>query len=647
MAEAIAALGVIASVAQLADYGFKLSIKLYSFSETVYTADRSIKSISNDVSLTSTVLKELCQIIESDDAHVVSENAILATKQTVDECLKIFGDLDEALNKSLSNMGKLEKGESEKQKKVNRGTMTFERLKWPFKQSKMELLRSNLDRLKASLTLMLQVLSYARDVSSRKQAQSSLEYQRQMIESLARSERAMKRKYYALQHALEEQNRHEPVIPAINASVNITGSRDVNEEPPDYNSAPVRSSNPVGELLLCFKLLHSLLESSVPSGGVSSMKHEIVTQAQMAIQDLGVNKIQKQYGAQSLDVKVEALKTLQMRLKNLVKVDHLNGFVSEEIVDQEENFDAMGNKIVSSKKAKKLTSAELRKKKKERMSRRKRGDEVFSDEEDENDEAGQHVKYTMRERVLESEDTVRGTLKPVESSGLAGERPSDLRVRTSSREREKLPRYDDRYEERRTSHSIYSSSDSLPLLSNHEKEKLPAYDEGGAASLPPTTLHPKTSDIMQAQMHETVAIMRQHVAKVSERGERLDSLQDHTDSLQMSAQAFRRAANRQRPGPWTRAYRGVAQSIASAGTASYKSIQNLSESIYEAGSVLFAEPEEDEAEQSDIYLPAAVELSESDEELEKDGKIIDDLLSQWTTLPARGRGSPIGDNASS
>jgi elongation factor 3 len=48
--------------------------------------------------------------------------------------------------------------------------------------------------------------------------------------------------------------------------------------------------------------------------------------------------------------------------------------------EEEEKFDAMGNKIVSTKKAKKLTSAELRKKKKDRMARRKRGEEVFSDE---------------------------------------------------------------------------------------------------------------------------------------------------------------------------------------------------------------------------------------------------------------------------
>jgi elongation factor 3 len=50
--------------------------------------------------------------------------------------------------------------------------------------------------------------------------------------------------------------------------------------------------------------------------------------------------------------------------------------------EEEEKFDAMGNKIVSTKKKAKLTSSEARKKKKERMARRKRGEEVFSDEDE-------------------------------------------------------------------------------------------------------------------------------------------------------------------------------------------------------------------------------------------------------------------------
>jgi elongation factor 3 len=50
--------------------------------------------------------------------------------------------------------------------------------------------------------------------------------------------------------------------------------------------------------------------------------------------------------------------------------------------DEEEKFDAMGNKIESQTKKKKLSASELRKKKKDRMARRKRGEDVFSDEDD-------------------------------------------------------------------------------------------------------------------------------------------------------------------------------------------------------------------------------------------------------------------------
>ncbi|KAK4097813.1 ARM repeat-containing protein [Parathielavia hyrcaniae] len=50
--------------------------------------------------------------------------------------------------------------------------------------------------------------------------------------------------------------------------------------------------------------------------------------------------------------------------------------------EEEEKFDAMGNKIESTKKKAKLTSAEARKKKKERMARRKRGEEVFSEDDE-------------------------------------------------------------------------------------------------------------------------------------------------------------------------------------------------------------------------------------------------------------------------
>jgi elongation factor 3 len=48
--------------------------------------------------------------------------------------------------------------------------------------------------------------------------------------------------------------------------------------------------------------------------------------------------------------------------------------------EEEDTYDAMGNKI-EAKKVKKLTAAEARKAKKDRIARRKRGEEVFTDEE--------------------------------------------------------------------------------------------------------------------------------------------------------------------------------------------------------------------------------------------------------------------------
>jgi vesicle-associated membrane protein 4 len=55
---------------------------------------------------------------------------------------------------------------------------------------------------------------------------------------------------------------------------------------------------------------------------------------------------------------------------------------------------------------------------------------------------------------------------------------------------------------------------------------------------------------LQAEIDSTVGIMRDNINKVSERGARLDSLQDKTDNLATSAQGFRRGANRVRKQMW-------------------------------------------------------------------------------------------------
>jgi len=55
---------------------------------------------------------------------------------------------------------------------------------------------------------------------------------------------------------------------------------------------------------------------------------------------------------------------------------------------------------------------------------------------------------------------------------------------------------------------------------------------------------------IQAQIDETVGVMRDNINRVNERGENLDALQDKTDNLAVSAQGFRRGANQVRKRMW-------------------------------------------------------------------------------------------------
>ncbi|KAF9887963.1 vesicle-associated membrane protein [Aspergillus nanangensis] len=82
---------------------------------------------------------------------------------------------------------------------------------------------------------------------------------------------------------------------------------------------------------------------------------------------------------------------------------------------------------------------------------------------------------------------------------------------------------------------------------------IPSASNGGAAGASNAQQtqngDPRTREI-DKKIQETVDTMRSNIFKVSERGERLDSLQDKTDNLAVSAQGFRRGANRVRKQMW-------------------------------------------------------------------------------------------------
>lgn len=73
----------------------------------------------------------------------------------------------------------------------------------------------------------------------------------------------------------------------------------------------------------------------------------------------------------------------------------------------------------------------------------------------------------------------------------------------------------------------------------------PYLPRGGSSAPPPAQGGSSKTAAIQAQIDDTVGIMRENITKVAERGERLDSLQDKTgESFPPSSSAVRRRAGR-------------------------------------------------------------------------------------------------------
>ena len=133
----------------------------------------------------------------------------------------MFQEMENILVKKLPSLaGKGKEGRGGERAK--RATILLERLKWGYLQPKLQLLRSNLDRLKSTLLLMLNVITYARQVSEkyvpvawitrlmlwntntgRTESPSVIAEHRSLIEDLADSNQEYIRKFEKLKLGVE------------------------------------------------------------------------------------------------------------------------------------------------------------------------------------------------------------------------------------------------------------------------------------------------------------------------------------------------------------------------------------------------------------------------------------------------------------
>ncbi|KAF2004843.1 hypothetical protein P154DRAFT_409306, partial [Amniculicola lignicola CBS 123094] len=172
----MAEIGIIASVLQVAGAGLKLSETLYRYADAVASADRRIKDIAKEVQLTSLVINELGKVFgQHETSTLMSENAVKTADETVKECSVVFAELDDALRKS-------KKG-------------TWGKLMLPFRESKIELLRSHIDKLKSTLNLLMQVLMHAHLIASQKLDRKAEVEQRQHIRILLQNKKESTKRY--------------------------------------------------------------------------------------------------------------------------------------------------------------------------------------------------------------------------------------------------------------------------------------------------------------------------------------------------------------------------------------------------------------------------------------------------------------------
>ena len=153
----------------------------------------------------------------------------------------------------------------------------------------------------------------------------------------------MKQRYYSLQMTIDNQSTPSIFNTFAAASVSIsaaTQSRGIDDfrspSPlPQYQKTPtpppvVKTKTLVGELLLCFHLLNDLLGHHVAV--TKSSELSLLTQTLERVQKMEMKSLEVEFYEASPELKAEAARNLQARLRELARVGYLKWRVLEDAI---------------------------------------------------------------------------------------------------------------------------------------------------------------------------------------------------------------------------------------------------------------------------------------------------------------------------
>ncbi|OQE32982.1 hypothetical protein PENFLA_c001G06763 [Penicillium flavigenum] len=183
--------GVVASIIQIADLGAKLSVKLCTFYKTVKVANKSMQELSSDVSLTCSILNELGKTLEQDDqTRLCSKQAFSTAQEVLQECKSVFEEFDTAIEKHSQDNEK------------NRLTRHARKITIALLGPDLDVLKSNLERLKSTALLMLHVIMYAGQLRKANE-KSTMADQRGLIQTLLEEKIANDAKHNTLSKSIQ------------------------------------------------------------------------------------------------------------------------------------------------------------------------------------------------------------------------------------------------------------------------------------------------------------------------------------------------------------------------------------------------------------------------------------------------------------
>jgi hypothetical protein len=96
----IEVLGVVGNIIQIADLGARIALGLCTFGHKVKQAEANTQTLSKNVSLTCSVLRQLGDNPQQDEqARLYSQDAFRTAQAVLQECGRVFREIESAMDK--------------------------------------------------------------------------------------------------------------------------------------------------------------------------------------------------------------------------------------------------------------------------------------------------------------------------------------------------------------------------------------------------------------------------------------------------------------------------------------------------------------------------------------------------------------------